>query len=146
MKKDAIVGFVCLVGSVVLYSTLGYIDEPRAVTFPKTIIIIMMVLSALLVLQGLLMKTDEEKGPRYPWLRFFVLFGLIVVYFAVSESLGFYTSAFLFFVAVTYILGKGDLTLKKAGLRALSSAVFTAVLFVLFSVMLEVQTPRGVLF
>ncbi len=146
MKKDAIVGLICLVGSVVLYSTLGLIDEPRAVTFPKTIIIIMMILSALLVLQGFFVKSEAEKGPKYPWLRFLVLFGLIVVYFMVSESLGFYTSAFLFFIAVTYILGKSDLTLKKAGLRAMSSAIFTAVLFVLFSVLLEVQTPRGVLF
>jgi hypothetical protein len=146
MRKDAIVGLACLLGSVLIYSTLGHIDEPRAVTFPKTIIIIMIILSALLLLQGLLVKSAEEKGPSYPWLRFLILFGLIVVYFAVSESLGFYTSAFLFFIAVTYILGKNDLTMKKAGLRALSSAIFTGVLFMLFSVMLEVQTPRGVLF
>jgi len=146
VRKDAIVGLVCLVGSVVLYSTLGHIDEPRAVTFPKTIIIIMIILSALLLLQGFIVKSAEKKGPGYPWLRFLILFSLIVAYFAVSESLGFYISAFLFFIAVTYILGKSDLSLKKAGLRALSSAIFTAVLFVLFSVMLEVQTPRGVLF
>ena len=147
MKKDALVGLICLVGSVVLYATLDMIEDPRAITFPRTVITIMGILSALLLIQGLVMKTPgAEKGPSYPWLRFLMLFGMIVLYLAVSETLGFYLSAFLFFVAVTYVMGSADLSPKKAATRALSSAVFTGVLFVLFSVILEVQTPRGLLF
>lgn len=148
MRIDAIVGLVCLVGSVILFSTLGMIEEPRAVTFPRTIIIIMGVLSALLLLQGMLMKPDSKKASAdpYPWLRFLVLFGLIVIYLAVMETVGFYVSAFLFFVAVTYVMGRGDLSPKKALTRAAGSAAFTAVLFLLFCVLLEVQTPRGLFF
>jgi Tripartite tricarboxylate transporter TctB family len=147
LKRDAIVGLVCLVGSVILYSTLDLIEDPRAITFPRTVITIMGILSALLLIQGLVMKVPGgEKSLGYPWLRFLLLFGLIVVYLAVSETLGFYLSAFLFFVTVTYVMGRADLSPKKAATRALGSAVFTGVLFILFSVLLEVQTPRGLLF
>lgn len=145
MRRDALVGMVCLAGSAVLYSTLGLIDDPRAVAFPRTIIIIMGILSALLVVQGLLVRErrKDEGGVSYPWLRFLVLFAMIVGYLAVSEILGFYLSAFLFFVAVTFVLGRADLSLKKAALRVAGSVAFTGVLYLLFQVVLEVQTPRG---
>lgn len=147
MNRDAMVGLVCLMVSVLLYSTLGLIDEPRAVIFPRFIIIIMGLLSALLVLQALMTKTDsEKKRDGYPWFRFLILFSIILAYLAVSETLGFYLSAFLFFVGVTFVLGRANLSKKTATTRLIGSIAFTGVLFLLFNVILEVQTPRGLLF
>ena len=146
MKKEIIVAVICLVGSVILYSILGHIEEERAANFPKVIIIIMGILSALLLAQSVLIgktqKTDNRE--HYPWARFFLLFVIIVVYLAVMETIGFYLSAFLFFVGICLTLGRADLTVRRAAFWVGSSALFTAVLFVLFKVLLEVQTPRGV--
>ena len=76
-------------------------------------------------------------------LTFFIL---IMIYFAVMEWLGFYFSAFLFFVAATFVLGRKDLTLRKGGVRVGIAFIFTAVLFVLFNKLLVVQTPKGMFF
>ncbi len=147
MRGDAVVGMVCLAGSAALYSTLGLIDDPRAIAFPRTIIIIMGILSALLVVQGLLVPGEKKKETTpYPWIRFLVLFAMIVAYLALSETLGFYLSAFLFFVTVAFGLGRASLSPRKAALRLAGSAVFTGVLYLLFQVVLEVQTPRGLWF
>ena len=148
MKKDSIVGLVCLIGTLLLYSTLGSIEDPRATIFPRTIIIFMGIFSFLLIVQDLVLKKEKDKGDakRYPWFRFLALFVIIVVYLAVSEWLGFFLSAFLLFVTVTCVLGETKPTVKKAGFKALGAAIFTGILFLLFGVILEVQTPRGLLF
>lgn len=147
MKKDVIVAFVCLLGSIVLFLLLGTIQEERAKRFPEVLIIVMGILSAIFLIQAVLKRQLKKAATQgFPWGRFFILFGMIVVYFAVMQSIGFYLSTFLFFVAVTIGLGHADLTTSKALIRIFQSAVFTAILFVLFKVFLEVQTPRGILF
>lgn len=147
LNRDAIVALVCLIGSVLLYSSLGLIEDERAADFPRVVIIIMGVLAALLLIQSVFFKKGvQKKGEKYPIGRFVFLFVLIVVYLYVMESVGFYLSAFLFFVAVTFTLGRADLKSKTAAMRVFTSAAFTGVLFLLFKVILEVQTPRGVLF
>ena len=106
----------------------------------------MCIFSALLLAQSVLIGKTQKADNRehYPWARFFLLFVIIVVYLAVMETIGFYLSAFLFFVGICLILGRADLTVRRAAFWVGSSALFTAVLFVLFKVLLEVQTPRGV--
>ncbi len=148
MKKDTIVGLVCLVGTLLIYSTLGSIEDPRATIFPKTIIILMGIFSLLLIVQDLTLKRKESKetDKRYPWGRFISLFAIIVIYLAVSEKLGFYLSAFLLVVTVCFVFKEKKISAKKALLNAFGAAAFTGVLFLLFSVILEVQTPRGLLY
>jgi hypothetical protein len=43
-------------------------------------------------------------------------------------------------------LGRKDLTLRKGALQIGIAFIFTAILFVLFNKILEVQTPKGLLF
>lgn len=144
MKKDIIVSLVLLAGIVSLYLSLNLMDDPRAVVFPRVIIIIMGILSALLLLQTLVLKKIEgSKGPKFPVSRFLISFFLIILYFVFMETVGFYVSAFLFFVAITFVLGSGNLTVRTALMRTGVGAVFTGILFVLFNVMLAVQTPKG---
>ena len=147
MSRDISVGLICLIGSLALYCTLGLIEDERATIFPRVLIIVMGVLSIFLIIQSLALKRKRAEGSKaYPWGRFGLLFGLIVAYLAFMEELGFYLSAFLFFVAVGFILGRADLTKRRAGFRILGSAVFVAVLYVLFNLILVVQTPRGLFF
>ncbi len=147
MKRDLMVAIVCVLGCLALYLTLGTIESQRAQTFPRVIIILMGVLSLLLLIQTLIIKTVEAKQKGdFPWLRFLTLFGLIVIYFGLMEIIGFYVSAFLFFIAVIVVLGWSKLNLLRLGAGVGVSAAFMATIFVLFSVFLKVQTPRGIFF
>jgi len=147
MNKEIMVALVCLVGSLGLYSSLGTISEETARTFPRVVIVVMIVLSTLLLLQGVLLRgLEQQKGKPFPWGRFFLLLGIIVAYLAFMQFVGFYVSAFFFFVIVSFLLGRSDLTLNKGAARIVQSAVFTGVLFVLFKVLLKVQAPSGLLF
>lgn len=146
MKKDLMVSLVLLAGIITLYLSLGTMEDPRAANFPKVIIIIMGVLSALLLLQTLILKKPKSnQDAGFPFGRFFICFFMIIVYFIFMEALGFYLSAFLFFVLVTCILGSANLTVRTAVMRVIVGFVFTAILFLLFNVLLAVQTPKGVL-
>jgi len=147
MKKDLIVAAICILGSMALYLALGTIDSERARTFPRVIIILMAVLSAFLLIQDLtLSRRKGQKAEGLAWSRFLPVFVMIVAYIALMERIGFYLSAFLFFVAVIVVLGRSSLTPARMAMGLGVSAAFVAVVFVLFSVFLEVQTPRGILF
>lgn len=162
MRKDLVVSAVLLAGLGALYWSLGLMEDPRAIIFPRILIIIMGVLALGLIAQSILEgqrvekpvlqsdRVNEKKqagpGKKYPVWTVFGCFAVIVIYFAVMERLGFYISAFLFFVTITFILGRRDLSLKKGGIRVLAAFIFTAVLYVLFNKLLVVQTPKGLLF
>ena len=146
MKKDLIVSLVFLAGIVSLYLSLGLIEDPRAANFPKVIIIIMGILSALMLLQTVFLKQPtSSKGAGFPFGRFLITFFLIIVYFLLMEGIGFYLSAFLFFIAVTFILGSKDLNFRTGSFRVVIAFAFTGILFLLFKVLLVVQTPKGLL-
>lgn len=148
MKKDVIVSLVCLAGAIFLFYSLNWIDDERAQAFPRVVISIIGVLSLLLLVQTLALKSVKQAaaGDPFPWARFMIMFGLIVVYFAIMERIGFYLSAFLFFIAVTTLFGGAAKRATKAVSRVGLPLVFTGILYLLFSVLLKVQTPRGMLF
>ena len=103
-------------------------------------------LSLLLLLQTVTVKRLQAAGKPFPWKRFLSMFGLVIVYFYVMEEIGFYTSAFLFIIAVTLIFGRKRFTSTRVLSRAVISACFTGVIYILFNVLLKVQTPTGLLF
>ena len=147
MKKDLIVSLVCLAGTVALYISLHWIENPGAVTFPRIIIIIMAILSGLLLIQSLMTKkVSSQTGKYYPFVRVILTFFVIVIYFAVMEWLGVCLSSFLFFVTVSFVLGSRELSPAKGAARIGIAAIFMAFLFLLFNKLLEVQTPRGLFF
>lgn len=165
MRKELIISVVLLAGTIGLYCSLSLMEDPRAATFPRVVIVIMGVLSVALLLQRVMFRQKKDRPPlqntsvsekrdqdnaasgkRFPFGQVFLCFALIVIYFAVMEWLGFYFSAFLFFVAATFVLGRKELTLRIGGVRVGIAFIFTAVLFVLFNKLLVVQTPKGIFF
>jgi len=165
LRKELIISLVLLAGTIGLYYSLSLMEDPRAATFPRVVIVIMGVLSVALLLQSAIVRqkknrpalqkaTVKNKGEKddaaasnqFPLAQVFLCFILIIIYFAVMEWLGFYFSAFLFFVAATFVLGRKDLTLRIGGVRIGIAFIFTAVLFVLFNKLLVVQTPKGIFF
>ena len=83
------------------------------------------------------------KGDGFDFGTVFTCFLLIIGYFAIMQWLGFYLSAFLFFVASTMILGRKDLTVRKGAFRVVAGLIFVSILYILFNVILVVQTPKG---
>lgn len=147
MRREIIVSLVVFAGALALYFSLSLMEDPRAVIFPRVIIVIIGVLGLILFGQALMMgKEMAGKASGFRLGAFLICFVLIVIYLAVMETLGFYVSAFLFYVAVTFVMGSGDLTPKKGGMRVLSAAVFVTILYFLFNRLLAVQTPKGLLF
>jgi hypothetical protein len=165
LRKELIISLVVLAGTIGLYCSLALMEDPRAATFPRVVIVVMGVLSVALLLQNAIVrqkmnrpvlqntsvknkseKNDAAANRHFPLARVFLCFILIIIYFAVMEGLGFYFSAFLFFVASTFVLGRKELTLRKGGVRVGIAFIFTAVLFVLFNKLLVVQTPKGMFF
>jgi hypothetical protein len=166
LKKDLFIGLILLTGSIALYASLSLMDEPAAASFPRVVIIIMGCLGLVLLMQTIIIKQRAERQvlqdnrvaekekkkdtagefKRFPLASVIGCFLLIVAYFAVMELLGFYLSAFLFFITVTFVLGRKDLTLNKGAMRIGIALIFTAVLLVLFNKLLVVQTPKGLLF
>ena len=166
MKKDFIISLILSAGSIALYALLLSVEEPAAASFPRVVIIIMGFLGIILFIQTIIIKhrserpvlqdnrvADRKEAPndaaavkklsiKMPTICFF----LIVVYLVIMEKLGFYLSAFLFFIAVTFILGRKDLTLRRGAVQIGIAFIFTAVLFVLFNKLLLVQSPKGLFF
>ena len=166
MKKDLIVSLILLAGSIALYASLSLMEEPAAASFPRVVIILMGCLGLVLIIQTAIAGqrherpvlqnnhvADSAKAPKdsdtakkFPFGTLVVCFVSILVYFVVMEKLGFYVSAFLFFIVLTFVLGRKDLTLHKGAVRIGIAFIFTAILFVLFNKLLVVQTPKGLLF
>lgn len=162
MRKELIISLVLLAGTISLYLSLSLMEDPRAATFPKVIILIMGVLSMALLLQSVIagqkkerltLQSDRVNAKKisaskisFPYGTVVGCFILIVIYFAIMEWLGFYVSAFLFFVAITFLLGRKDLSVRKGGMRVGIALIFTTILFVLFNKFLVVQTPKGLFF
>jgi hypothetical protein len=166
LKKDLIVSSILLAGSIALYASLSLMEEPAAASFPRVVIVLMGCLGLVLIIQTLIAGqrpprpvlqnnhvADSAKAPkdsgaanRFSFGTLVVCFVLILVYFVVMEKLGFYVSALLFFIILTFVLGRKNLTLHKGAVRIGIAFIFTAILYVLFNKLLVVQTPKGLFF
>ena len=61
------------------------------------------------------------------------------------ETFGFYSSAFAAFLIIVWLYAPEPFSYRTASKRIAISAVFTVAIFALFSLLLRVQTPRGML-
>ena len=147
MRKDLIASVFCLALAIFLLYSLGWIDDERARAFPRVVIIIMGILSFFLLLQTLLMKkTKKMSGKPFPWRSFSTMLVLIIVYCFLMEKIGFYTTAFLFFLTVSLVFGKTRIRPRQIMSYAAMGVAFTGVIYFLFKIILKVQTPSGLLF
>lgn len=80
----------------------------------------------------------------FPMIRVGMALALMTVYVFCMETVGFYLSGFLFFLATLLILDPDRPTPASAGRKALYALSFMAVVYFLFSVMLGVMIPGGI--
>jgi hypothetical protein len=154
INRDSKVALFVLAVTVALYLYLSSID-PEATTFIRVVIVAIGALALLLMIQGMLLKHRNEgrgvaqnsasKKTAFGLKPVACIFGAILIYFFVMERLGFYISTILYFVGVVLLLDWRGLTPRKGFVKIAIAFLFTAVIYLLFSVILQVQTPRGLL-
>lgn len=129
---------------------LSYTREPAdAFLFPRLISSVMVLLAIwnfIRAATGLARVGDGLSGKTLLNLAPGVAVMLLLVYFG-AKTLGFYAASFLAFVCVYSLYDPAShMALKSWLRRLLVTAVFMAVIYALFTLLLKVQTPRGLLF
>ncbi len=147
MRKDLIAALFCLALAAFLFFSLGWIDDERARSFPRVIIIIMGVLSLLLLLQTLLVEKASKptKDKPFAWRVFGSMLALILIYFFFMEKIGFYVSALVFFIVVSLVFSKARPSSQRLLVCTGMGVGFTGIIYFLFNIILKVQTPTGLL-
>ncbi len=145
LRELAIVAFMFVL-SIAAWSLTTGVDMPEAYQFPRTVIAVMFIMAAIQMIQTLVVRgRGKTHGDRFPFADVAKALVCMLVYFAIMERVGFYTAGFLFFVIATSILQAEPVSVRTLARRSGIAGAFMAALFVLFNMILAVQTPSGIL-
>ena len=99
---------------------------------------------AVLLIQSLTGRANDETGgllfARKEWLAIVALLAC----WALMPALGFFASIFLMLMAISLIMAEGW-TARTVGRHAALNLAFTACLYVVFVVLLQMVTPSGLI-
>jgi putative tricarboxylic transport membrane protein len=150
-RSDAVVGAVVLVSAIVVYTSLEARD-PLTAIFPNATLIIMGSLALLLLILALAsMMVRKEPGEvsavRFPFGRLVVTGLLMVVFLYFLNILGFYFTSFVFYLIFASIVALDrEVMFGRLHSKILTSVIFVFILYMLFKMLLKVQTPTGLAF
>lgn len=134
----------------VVVTWLSYTREPSdAFLFPRLISSVMIVLAVwnfLRAFLGLAKVGDGIEGLTLLRIAPGVIVMLVLIYVA-AKMLGFYVASFLAFLCVYSLYDPSSHTAPRTWIkRLIITAVFMVVIYALFTLLLKVQTPRGLYF
>ena len=132
--------------AVVLLAASFLAKYPEAYLFPRILAVILALLCVfqlVMVARGTdtIDNITEVIGSMKNMLP---IIGMIIVYVALAEWLGFYLSAALAYFAVA-LVGGGSYDSRHIAKTAVVALGVTVGLYILFSLLLQVQSPRGLL-
>ena len=141
-------GIVAAVGVTVCY--ISYTQQPsEAFLFPRLISTVFVVLAVWTFVKACLGWTKVGNGLSVPQMRNLapgLIVALIYVFWA-AKGLGFYTSTTIAFFILLSIYDPAPHSALSSWLKRLGiTAVFIAVMYGLFAMLLNVYTPREILF
>ena len=141
-------GIVAAVGASVCY--ISYTQSPsEAFLFPRLISTIFVVLALWTFVKACLGWTKVGNGISITQLRNIapgLLIALIYIFWA-AKGLGFYTAgAIAFFILLSLYDPASHAEVKSWVKRIIITAVFVAVMYGLFALLLKVYTPREIFF
>ena len=114
---------------------------------PMLSFVLCAVSGAVLLIQSLTGRANDETGgllfARKEWLAIVALLACDVV-IALMPALGFFASIFLMLMAISLIMAEGW-TARTVGRQAALNLAFTACLYVVFVVLLQMVTPSGLI-
>jgi hypothetical protein len=159
INRDTIVALFVLAGTAALYVSLSTM-QAEAVIFIRVVVFAIGALALLLLGQSLFLKRriegrgtaqsstvdkkdSSDKKTEFAWKPVSFIFVAVIMYFTVMEKVGFYVSAFMYFVLIVFVLDWKGLTAKTGLIRVGSAFVFILIIYILFNKILLVQTPKG---
>lgn len=143
----AVCGDVLLTALAAALAGLSFAGDGAPYLFPR-ILAVLLLLLCLLQIANVLRGGDDSVNLAQiagELRRALPAVAVVVVYIALAETLGFYLAALPAYLSFVLVGGTGC-SLRQVAAAALAALLFTAVLYGLFSVLLYVQTPRGILF
>jgi len=141
-------GGILLVAAIVAY--ISFTGEPAsAFLFPRIIATVMLALAVWNFIRAVTGVSKVGDGVS-PSLAKTIAPGILIVLvyiFFMAKLFGFYVSSFAAFVTIYAVYDPASHTEIKSWIkRALTALVFMAIIYGLFSILLKVQTPRGMFF
>lgn len=150
-KSDLVVSAVILGSTILVYTSMKARD-PLTAIFPAATLIITGSLSLLLLILSLVSmmakgKPGEVSPVHFPFSRIIVTGLLIIGYLSVLNILGFYFTAFVFYLVFASIVAlEREAIFSRLHNKILTSVLFIFILYMLFKMLLKVQTPTGLAF
>ncbi|MCH9852388.1 MAG: tripartite tricarboxylate transporter TctB family protein [Alphaproteobacteria bacterium] len=143
-QSQIVIGALLLFALIIAYQSF-FAEYDSAFLFPKIIstVLIFMTLIGL----ALSFKEDAIKLDLPIMKPIFIGLAMMVflVYFAL-KTFGFYSACYVFLIIMLSVYdGKSHQDMKAWLRRFLVSSGFMVVIYLLFSLLLKVQTPRGIL-
>ena len=120
-------------------------SNQEAFLFPNVVSVIMVVIAAFAVFNSR-NSVEEEKPILIPWALILPALVIFVTYLALADTVGFYTCSFVAFIALVSIYMPESLTMNSFFKIFATGVIFMLGLYCLFSLLLKVQLPGGILF
>ncbi len=147
MNATRLTSIGALVLSLLLYWAAVAPGDPRSYLFPEVIAIAMAILAAAMLVRNWKPSAAKGNAPSsVPWSRLWPAFVIFVAYLLLAQPLGFYLTSWLAFVAISTVYSPAESSIIGAKRCLPASFVFLGILYLVFVLLLQVQTPRGVLF
>jgi len=149
-KSNLFISVLLLLMSIFVYSRLDVLD-PMSKIVPAAMLSVIGGLSVLLLILSLVSlksageaEREPEKSAVLPFRRLALFALVIVVYIYVLHLFGFYLSSYIFHLTVACgIVFMEGTVLNRLLKGAFISMIFMGCLYVLFHIILKVQTPTG---
>jgi len=146
VKWDRVAGYVLLaIGIITAWSStslsMGKASRPGPGFLPFGLALILIILSIALIAKS--WKKEEQSVPFWPergWLRPLLGVGIFLLYAALLPPLGFILTTFFFLICWMWVIER----IRWVTILPISIGV-TAVLYLIFSYLLEVPLPGGFL-
>ncbi|MDR3177121.1 MAG: tripartite tricarboxylate transporter TctB family protein [Desulfovibrio sp.] len=143
--------WLCIAGMLVVnaffYFQLPERSEAGASLFPGLMMLLLLGLTAVKTVSQLRFPKADSGGTKepFPLARVLVVVVAVIIYIAIIEPVGFYISSFLFFLLTTVAIQTTPRTPRAIAVRFCLAFGFVAFLYALFTLLLQVQIPKGIL-
>ena len=139
LRADVVVWVLAAVA----FCASWFVDEPEAYTFPRLVSILFLIFATANLIRSFFAESfsiDQftRLRPLLPGMA------LIALYIALAEHIGFYVSAALIYWSLAFAYSENH-NHRSALKSAVIALAVVAVLYLLFAILLKVQTPRGFL-
>lgn len=146
MRRSILVGAVCLFLAVVFFLDLDISTDPAGV-YPVVVLITLATLGVTIVALALLGKLpDEGSSDTMRWRAFGGSVAVLLGWAAILGLVGFATSSFAAFLAITWIIRRGKLSVRRVVMDVVTALVFVVGVALLFLNVFAVPLPVSTLF